>query len=79
MRVLTIIDAVDCFDLWVHGDVYADVLIPRARRAELLAAVRDLPENAVLGCFGCKPRCHGDVIMTLWQELRMEELRNEPE
>ena len=69
VHVPTVTDAVDCFDLWVHGDEYWDGLIPRLLRDKLLAAVRALPEDVVLGCFGCKPRCHGDVIMTLWQEM----------
>lgn len=36
---------------------------------ELMDAIRDLPEDSVLGCW-CKPQsCHGDVIMKLWEEL----------
>ena len=36
----------------------------------LLQAIKDLPEDAVLGCW-CKPanKCHGDVILVLWKEL----------
>jgi hypothetical protein len=35
----------------------------------LLEAIRELPEDAVLGCW-CAPRaCHGDVIVKLWKEM----------
>ena len=35
----------------------------------LLQEIMKLPADAVLGCF-CKPGpCHGDVIITLWNEL----------
>ena len=39
------------------------------RNARLLALIKALPEDAVLGCW-CRPdSCHGDVIITLWKEL----------
>jgi len=32
-------------------------------------AIKNLPEDAVLGCF-CKPKeCHGDIIIKIWEEL----------
>ena len=35
---------------------------------KLRGVIRDLPESAVLGCF-CKPKkCHGDVILKIWEE-----------
>ncbi len=35
------------------------------RTPHVLAAIKELPQNAVLGCY-CKPRaCHGDVIVKL--------------
>jgi hypothetical protein len=37
----------------------------RKDNKDLLAAIKKLPDDAVLGCF-CKPRaCHGDVIIEL--------------
>ena len=38
--------------------------------AEVMAAIKALPPDAVLGCW-CKPKnaCHGDVIVKLWHEL----------
>lgn len=36
---------------------------------ELLAYIKALPENSVLGCW-CAPKyCHGDVIVKIWKEL----------
>lgn len=36
---------------------------------EVLAKIKALPHNAVLGCW-CKPKqCHGDVIVKLWKEM----------
>jgi hypothetical protein len=35
----------------------------------LIARIRDLPEDAVLGCW-CKPAsCHCDAIIRIWKEL----------
>lgn len=35
----------------------------------VLARIKALPEDAVLGCW-CSPRpCHGDVIVKLWKEM----------
>lgn len=34
----------------------------------LLAAIRALPADAVLGCWCAPLPCHGDVIVTLWNE-----------
>ena len=69
IQVPTIEDAVACFDMWVHGSTKWDVTISPTMRTILLTAISSLPEDAVLGCFGCQPRCHGDVIMTLWREM----------
>lgn len=39
------------------------------RTPSLMAAIRELPEDAVLGCW-CKPKaCHGDIIVKLWHEM----------
>lgn len=39
------------------------------RDPSMLAAIKVLPENAILGCY-CKPlACHGDVIVKLWKEM----------
>lgn len=35
---------------------------------KLRGAIRDLPEESILGCF-CSPQpCHGDVIIEIWKE-----------
>lgn len=35
----------------------------------LMKTIKELPEDAVLGCW-CKPMsCHGDVIVKLWKEM----------
>jgi len=40
---------------------------------KILIEIRELPADAILGCW-CKPGpCHGDVIITLWKEM------NEPQ
>jgi hypothetical protein len=37
--------------------------------SEMLRRIRELPENAVLGCY-CSPKpCHGDVIVKIWKEM----------
>lgn len=35
----------------------------------VMQLIKELPEDAVLGCW-CTPKpCHGEVIMKLWKEL----------
>lgn len=41
----------------------------------LMAAINDLPETAVLGCFCAPAKCHGDVIIKLWKEMHAGEER----
>lgn len=37
----------------------------------LLYAIRDLPKDAILGCY-CKPlSCHGDIIIKIYKELNI--------
>ncbi len=44
----------------------------------LMAMIESLPADAVLGCF-CKPGpCHGDVIITLWQEIHFPHMEIPP-
>jgi len=76
-QVGTIQESVTLFRQWAHGDVQFDKLIPPAVRMRLLTYVRRLPADAVLGCYGCKPVCHGDVIIELWNEMhsQKEEVR----
>lgn len=39
------------------------------KQPELMQRIRELPEDAVLGCW-CKPLgCHADVIVKIWKEL----------
>lgn len=50
------------FEAWLRLDA------PNARA--VVERIRQLPEDAVLGCW-CAPRpCHGDVIVKIWKELR---------
>lgn len=54
------VQAIKSFQLWALED-------PR-----VLERIRQLPEDAVLGCW-CKPKpCHGDVIVELWERLNRE-------
>lgn len=39
------------------------------QHSEVLEAILELSEDAVLGCW-CAPRlCHGDIIIKLWREM----------
>ncbi len=47
-------------------------------RPNLMTLIGVLPADAVLGCF-CKPGpCHGDVIITLWQEMHWPHMEPPP-
>ena len=38
-------------------------------RMNLMEYIKDLPEDAILGCW-CSPKsCHGDIIIKLWKEI----------
>ena len=62
------------------GNPYPLVEYPRSEAIEkyevyarenpkLLAAIKELDHDSVLGCW-CAPRaCHGDIIIKLWKEL----------
>jgi hypothetical protein len=39
------------------------------RNSVLLTAIRQLPADAVLGCYCAPHACHGDVIVDIWKEL----------
>lgn len=39
-------------------------------RPDLLALIRELPEDAVLGCWCYPLHCHCNVIAKIWLELR---------
>jgi hypothetical protein len=39
----------------------------------VLAAIKALPEDAVLGCWCAPEACHGDVIIKLWCEMKVAE------
>jgi hypothetical protein len=44
----------------------------------LLTCIRELPEDAVLGCY-CSPLpCHGDVIIKIWKELHSDQTQQSP-
>lgn len=43
-----------------------------ARKSALLQRlIKELPEDAVLGCWCAPQSCHGDVIVKLWKELHI--------
>ncbi len=59
-RLWTRRQVIDLFESWVRTG---------SDCGEVLAAIRALPPDAVLGCW-CKPKpCHGDVIVKLWHEM----------
>lgn len=39
----------------------------------LLESIRNIPYNAILGCFCAPLPCHGDVIITLWRYMHDED------
>lgn len=48
---------IDSFERWARS------------HPDVMARIKILPEDAVLGCW-CKPKaCHGDVIVKIWREL----------
>ena len=69
VQVNTIEDAVKCFGDWARGDRGWAHVWPKKRIA-MLQLIAKLPEEAVLGCYGCKPCCHGDEIIKLWYEIK---------
>lgn len=36
---------------------------------ELLLKIKELPEDAILGCWCFPKSCHGDIIIKLWEEM----------
>lgn len=52
-------EAVQCFEDWLDGKAWQN--IEPMRREWILRHIPDL-ENMRLGCFGCEPVCHGDVL-----------------
>ena len=68
----TVESSVGAFLAWANGDATWAHIEP-ARRVKMLAAIRALPENAVLGCY-CAPcletQCHGYAIAALHAKLR---------
>lgn len=59
--------AVGCFEAWMRG---ATIWDPAMLRAKALAALWDLHEDDLLGCY-CTDlvKCHGQVVVKLWKEL----------
>jgi hypothetical protein len=68
IQVPRIEDSVMLFEQWARGDTQFDRIIPPILRIRLIAAIATLKEEDVLGCYGCRPVCHGDVIIKLWRE-----------
>ena len=57
-RVSTVDEAVHEFEVYAR------------QNGQLLDAIADLPEDAVLGCWcGALSPCHGIVIIKLWKEI----------
>jgi hypothetical protein len=38
----------------------------------LMMAIAKLPENAVLGCFCAPLRCHGQIIIEMWKNMKKD-------
>lgn len=60
------------FKIGIHGN-REEVIEKYERRVRVILPtmekIRNLPENAILGCY-CKPKaCHGDIIIKIWKEL----------
>lgn len=56
--------------LWWNREEVIHLFEKLARRDDrILAAIRALPESAILGCWCAPQPCHGDVIVKLWYEL----------
>jgi Domain of unknown function (DUF4326) len=67
--VPTIEDVVGCCDEWAHGNPAWDLIIPLRVRDAFLAAIDALRGDELLACY-CQDltRCHGQVVMRLWEE-----------
>lgn len=70
VQVASIEEAVTCCEQWLRGDPKWAHIEPE-RRQKALAAIAELKQDDVLGCY-CKPyhACHGDPIVKIWEELR---------
>jgi len=73
VEVGSVTEAVQCFEEWARGSQKWAHIWPD-RREKLLEEIAKLKEDDVLGCYGCKPCCHGDVIIQLWNEAHNAEI-----
>jgi hypothetical protein len=65
----TVESAVGCYEAWLRGSTAWDDVIPHGVRTRALAALAELHENELLGCY-CQDlaKCRGQVIVKLWKE-----------
>jgi hypothetical protein len=61
-RVATREEAISRYEEWLWQQI-------EAGNQAVLRALRDIREDTVLGCFCVPRRCHGDVIVKVWQIL----------
>ena len=68
VQVTSIADAIGCFEKWARGGTDWDSVVPPKHRDWLWQAIDNLRRDDVLGCYCAPKRCHGEVIMKLWEE-----------
>lgn len=59
-KVNTIEEAIESYEAYARN------------KPDLLEAIKELSEDAVLGCW-CFKQCHGNVIIKLWKELNLQD------
>lgn len=73
-------EAIRRWEMYVRGDRETVEMVRGMRSAhkiplpeEMLQLIKELPEDAVLGCWCAPEPCHADIIMKIWKELHKEE------
>ncbi len=60
-KVNTIEEAIESYEVYARNN------------PALLEAIKELPEDSVLGCWCFDNRCHGNIIIKLWKELHLQD------
>ena len=67
----TVESAVGCYEAWLRGATTWDDVVSPGLRNRALAALDSLHESDLLGCYCANSeKCHGQVIVKLWKEMR---------